>query len=119
MDQKFYLLALYAVKLDPEDVTYTELPDGTIRYEIKDAAKQRGELFPPVSIWPQGVVAESEDQARALGLAALMAECPWQDGWVAHHVTVNIVSRATLLKIVEDATGDHGDSGSEGPELVM
>lgn len=107
MEPKLYLLALFALKLDPGTLNYTEHPDGSVTWTRKNPTGD-GE-FPPVSLEAIGVVAESEEQAWAHGMEYLLGAHPWQDGWVNHHVTVNRVPRANLLRAAADAIGDHGD----------
>jgi hypothetical protein len=119
-ESKFYLLALYAMKLNPDDVVYTSEEDGSIKWDFKPGKKTMGEGFPLVSLWALGAVAQSADEAKAQGMEKLMEVCPSQQGWVNHHVSINTVSRATLLRVVEDATGtSERTEDDEWPDILM
>ncbi|HEX8709504.1 MAG TPA: hypothetical protein VF723_14765 [Pyrinomonadaceae bacterium] len=117
--RRLYVLAMYAMRLDPERVDFTPQADGTVKWELKDSLEEQAGIFPAVSLWAVGAVADSEEQAREMGMQRLLDERPWQEGWVNHHVTVNAVPRDILLKAVEWAGPDE-PGGDEGlPELIM
>lgn len=116
---KFYLLALYAMRLNPDDIIYTPQPDGSLKWEMKESYRQRNEPFPAISLWALGAVAYSKEEAKLKGMEKLMEACPWQEGWVNHSVTVNTISRDTLLRIVADATSEHNGDELEWPDVIM
>lgn len=120
--QRLFVLAMYAMKLDPERLRFTPQEDGTVHWELKDLLDERAGLFPSVSLWAVAAVAETEDEAREMGMQRLLEECPWQEGWVNHHVTLNTVPSKILLKAAADAPkaeeGEDGDEQDE-PEVVM
>lgn len=119
-ESKFYLLALYAMQLNPDDVIYTPEEDGLIKWTFKPGRNTTGEGFPPFSLWALGAVAQSADEAKAQGMEKLMEVCPWQQGWVNHSVSINTVSRASLLRVVEDATGtSESTKDEEWPDIIM
>lgn len=123
---RLFVLAMYAMKLDPERVRFTPQEDGTLRWELKETLEEQAGIFPSVSLWAVAAVAPSEEQAKEMGMDRLLAECPWQEGWVNHHVTINSVPRDILLKAAaemeEDAAPqeeeDDDDVGDE-PDVVM
>ncbi len=54
----------------------------------------------------------------------LLEECPWQEGWVNHRVTLNAVPREVLLKAAawsaEEQAEEQAEGGGPGPsELIM
>jgi hypothetical protein len=120
--QRLFVLAMYAMKLDPERVTFTPQEDGTVHWELKDLLDERAGLFPSVSLWAVAAVAQSEEEAKEMGMQRLLSECPWQEGWVNHHVTINTVPRKILLKAAEgsqeDEEGNADDEGDES-EVIM
>lgn len=116
---KFYLLGLFAMKLDPADVILTELPDGRTALEIKPGVIFNAASPPPFQFWAVGTVADSEEEARHKGRALLEQNWPVRDGWVHHHVHVNSVSRATLLEVAAKATGDQVGGADGLPDYVM
>jgi hypothetical protein len=119
--QRLFVLAMYAMKLDPERVRFTPQEDGTVHWELKDMLDERAGLFPSVSLWAVAAVAQTEDEAKEMGMQRLLDECPWQEGWVNHHVTINSVPRKILLKaaerIDEDEEPDAGDEDES--EVIM
>ncbi|MBD0370090.1 MAG: hypothetical protein ICV60_04595 [Pyrinomonadaceae bacterium] len=122
--QRLFVLAMYAMKLDPSRVRFTPQEDGTVHWELKEMLDERAGLFPSVSLWAVAALAESEDEAREMGMQRLLEECPWQEGWVNHHVTLNTVPRKILLKAAavpdEDEERDaDDDDGEDEPEAIM
>src|SRR6266404_5504003 len=80
MGPRFFLLAMYAMKFNLEDLEFTEASDGGGDIEINDTFKQREGIFQTFFLDAQATVAESEEQARNAGMAMLTQSCPWQDG---------------------------------------
>ena len=117
----FYVMAMYAMKLDPERVEFTPQPDGTVSWALKETLEERAGIFPSVSLWAVGVVASSEEQAREAGMERLLEECPWQEGWVNHHVTVNTIPREILSKALSASADDEDDeeTDADAPDLLM
>jgi hypothetical protein len=111
--QRLFVLAMYAMKLDPERVRFTPQEDGTVHWELKEMLDERAGLFPSVSLWAVAAVAESEDEAKEMGMQRLLEECPWQDGWVNHHVTINTVPRKILLKAAQWPEEDVDETEAE------
>jgi hypothetical protein len=121
-EQKLFVLAMYAMKLDPSRVRFTPQEDGTVHWELKEMLDERTGLFPSVSLWAVAAIAASEDEAKEMGMQRLLEDCPWQDGWVNHHVTVNAVPHDILSRVKEGRTEDETDEEEregEGPELIM
>ena len=121
--QRLFVLAMYAMKLDPARVRFTPQEDGTVHWELKDVLDERAGLFPSVSLWAVAAVAQSEEEAKEMGMQRLLDDCPWQEGWVNHHVTINTVPRKILLKAASEAPEDveDGDTDDEQdePEVIM
>lgn len=113
---KLFVLAMYAMKLDPERVTFTPHEDGTVHWELKEMLEEQAGLFPSVSLWAVAAVAESPEQAKEMGMQRLIEECPWQEGWVNHHVTINPVPRDILLKAAQAQDDDEPDTDEEQDE---
>ncbi len=112
---KFYLVGLYALKPDLGSVVYTRGADGTIeRWDI--APGYILDAFPQFYLEGVGVVAQSEEQARIVGLNKLLKHCPVEDGWILHNAAIHTISRSDLLQIADTATGDHE---SDGDGLIM
>jgi hypothetical protein len=122
-EQRLFVLAMYAMKLDPSRVLFTPQEDGTVRWELKELLDERTGLFPSVSLWAVAAVARSEDEAKEMGMQRLLEDCPWQEGWVNHHVTVNAVPQDILSKVTERRTADEepdeNERETDGPELLM
>ncbi|HKS30436.1 MAG TPA: hypothetical protein VJS44_21600 [Pyrinomonadaceae bacterium] len=120
--QRLFVLAMYAMKLDPARVRFTPQEDGTVHWELKEMLDEQAGLFPSVSLWAVAALAESEDEAKEMGMQRLLEECPWQDGWVNHHVTINTVPRKILMKAAdwpdEDEEPEDEDEQDE-PEVIM
>ncbi len=106
-------MAMYAMKLDPERVLFTPQEDGTVHWELKEMLDEQAGLFPSVSLWAVAAVASSEDEAKEMGMQRLLEECPWQEGWVNHHVTINTVPRKILLKAASAPEEDDEDEVEE------
>ena len=121
---RLFVLAMYAMKLDPERVRFTPQEDGSVHWELKELLDERTGIFPSVSLWAVAAVAESEDEAKEMGMERLLSECPWQEGWVNHHVTVNPVPRDILAKAASWRAGggeeeDGEDDERDDTDLVM
>ncbi|HEY0003682.1 MAG TPA: hypothetical protein VGB17_02640 [Pyrinomonadaceae bacterium] len=118
---KLFVMAMYAMKLDPERLNFTPQPDGTVRWELKETLDERAGIFPAVSLWAVGALASSEEQAREAGMQQLLEQCPWQEGWVNHHLTINAIPREILSKAVHWSREDTAESEEEQdlPELLM
>ena len=118
---RLFVLAMYAMKLDPERVRFTPQDDGTVHWELKEMLDERTGIFPSVSLWAVAAVAESEEEAKEMGMERLLSECPWQEGWVNHHVTVNAVPRDIMVKASSWTTEEERDEDDERGEtdLVM
>jgi len=121
--QRLFVLAMYAMKLDPARVKFTPQEDGTVHWELKEMLDERAGLFPSVSLWAVAAVAPSAEEAKEMGMQRLLEECPWQEGWVNHHVTINTVPRKILLKAAASPEDDDEDldedDQQEDPEVVM
>jgi hypothetical protein len=118
--QRLFVLAMYAMKLNPERVRFTPQEDGTVHWELKELLDEQAGVFPSVSLWAVAAVAQSEEEAKEMGMQRLLSECPWEEGWVNHHVTINTVPRKILLKAAgesEDEKPD-ADDGDES-EVIM
>ena len=115
---QFFLLALWAVKFDPGDVTLTPQPDGTTQWEVRPGAV--GDQIPPTSLWALGVVAPSADEAWQRGMAVLVERHPYEDGWVGHHVTVNPVRPEISSRMAELVVGAPRQSqeDDEWPDVI-
>lgn len=119
---RLFVLAMYAMKLDPERVRFTPQDDGSVHWELKEMLDERAGLFPSVSLWAVAAVAESEEQAKEMGMERLLSECPWQEGWVNHHVTVNAVPRDILVKAAAwpaEEEESEEDEGRGESDLIM
>lgn len=114
--QRLYVMAMYAMKLDPSRVRFTPQEDGTVHWELKEMLDEQAGLFPSVSLWAVAAVAQSEEEAREMGMQRLLDECPWQEGWVNHHVTINTVPRKILLKAAESPEEDEKQEDDEQDE---
>lgn len=119
--QRLFVLAMYAMKLDPERVRFTPLEDGTLHWEMKEMLDEQAGLFPSVSLWAVAAVAQSAEEAKEMGMQRLLGECPWQEGWVNHHVTLNAVPREILLKAAESQAEDEPDvdDDEDESEVIM
>jgi hypothetical protein len=120
---RLFVLAMYAMKLDPSRVRFTPQEDGTVHWELKELLDERTGIFPSVSLWAVAAVAQSAEEAKEMGMQRLLDECPWQEGWVNHHVTINTVPRKILLKAAqwpeeEEDEPDDPDDRDE-PDVVM
>jgi hypothetical protein len=119
---RLFVLAMYAMKLDPSRVRFTPQADGTVHWELKELLDEQTGIFPSVSLWAVAAVAQSEEEAKEMGMQRLLDECPWQEGWVNHHVTINRVPRKILLKAAqwpeEDDEPDDTEEQDE-PDVVM
>ena len=119
--QRLFVLAMYAMKLDPERVRFTPQEDGTLHWELKEMLDEQAGIFPSVSLWAVAAVAQSAEEAKEMGMQRLLDECPWQEGWVNHHVTLNAVPREILLKAAEAQAEDEpdADDDDEESEVIM
>lgn len=121
MDQpKLFVLAMYAMKLDPERLNFTPQPDGTVQWELKETLDEQAGIFPAVSLWAVGAVAYSAEQAQEMGMQQLLEKCPWPEGWVNHHVTINTIPHEVILKAARWSQDDAPeDDEQELPDLLM
>jgi hypothetical protein len=119
--QRLFVLAMYAMKLDPERVRFTPQEDGTLHWEMKEMLDEQTGIFPSVSLWAVAAVAQSAEEAKEMGMQRLLEECPWQEGWVNHHVTLNAVPREILLKAAEAQGEDEPgvDDEPDETEVIM
>jgi hypothetical protein len=120
--QRLFVMAMYAMKLDPARVRFTPQEDGTLHWELKETIEEQAGIFPSVSLWAVAAVAQSEEQAREMGMERLLEECPWQEGWVNHHVTINSVPREILLKVAAETeydTEQYEDDERDEPDVIM
>jgi hypothetical protein len=117
--QRLFVLAMYAMKLDPARVRFTPLEDGTVHWELKELLDEQTGLFPSVSLWAVAAVATSAEEAKEMGMQRLLEECPWQEGWVNHHVTINTVPRKILLKAAASPDEPDEDDKQEDSEVIM
>jgi hypothetical protein len=120
--QRLFVLAMYAMKLDPARVRFTPQEDGTVHWELKELLDEQTGIFPSVSLWAVAAVATSAEEAKEMGMQRLLEECPWQEGWVNHHVTLNTVPRKIVLKVAEspeeEEKPDEGDDQDDS-EVIM
>jgi hypothetical protein len=117
--QRLFVLAMYAMKLDPARVRFTEQEDGTVHWELKELLDVQAGIFPSVSLWAVAAVAQSEAEAKEMGMQRLLEECPWQEGWVNHHVTINTVPRKILLKAAAEPEDEAPDDEGDESEVIM
>jgi hypothetical protein len=119
--QKLFVLAMYAMKLNPARVRFTPQEDGTVHWELKEMLDEQAGIFPSVSLWAVAAVAQSEEEAKEMGMQRLLSECPWQEGWVNHHVTINTVPRKILLKAAGEPEDEetNADDEQDEPEVIM
>jgi hypothetical protein len=120
--QKLFVLAMYAMKLDPARVRFTPQEDGTVHWELKELLDEQAGIFPSVSLWAVAAVAQSVEEAKEMGMQQLLEECPWQEGWVNHHVTINTVPRKIILKAAaepEEVEETDADDDGDEAEVIM
>ncbi len=117
--RKLYLLALYALKIDPERLIIIKDDDGRVSWQVDDGVDQMISIDSPVMLWAQAVVADSEDEARQVGLESILKECPLEDGWINHHASVNTASKESLTKALEFLSEAAGGEDEEWPEPIV
>lgn len=96
---RLFLIALYAAQSDPT-------------WRAGDT-EERGRVhaFPPgptqqaaFVLSAQGIVADSEGEAREVGMQLALETWPAEDGWVNHSVAANTVSPEMFSRIVKDVS---------------
>jgi hypothetical protein len=87
--QLFYNLALYAMRVNPEDLIYIPQPDGSVKWNLKPGIQMLVNST-PVILRADGVAANSDEEARQLGMMKFMEAYPLEEGWVNHHVAVRV-----------------------------
>ncbi|MEJ7616246.1 MAG: hypothetical protein WKF30_04570 [Pyrinomonadaceae bacterium] len=100
--QRLYVMALYATR--PE----TDFGE-SIDHEV--------------SLRVAMTVAASDEEARGKGLAQLGEWCPPIDGWVNHHVTLNILPKESLKNLLDAVSDDPPENDRvdaiDWPDLIM
>ena len=117
--RQFYLLALYAMKLDPATFDITPLPEGGSSWAVKPDADFSEAGLPIFALWAAGAVADSEDEAQAKGLNLIMQRCPPEEGWINHSVSVNPVSRTDLESVYASTNYNESTDEPEWPDLIL
>ncbi|HEY0321257.1 MAG TPA: hypothetical protein VGC66_09905 [Pyrinomonadaceae bacterium] len=120
--QRLFVLAMYAMKLDPARVRFTPQEDGTVHWELKELLDEQAGVFPSVSLWAVAAVAQSAEEAKEMGMQRLLDECPWQEGWVNHHVTINKVPRKIVLKAAQSQEEDEtpgAETDEDDSDVIM
>jgi hypothetical protein len=118
-----YVMALYAVKPDPECMDVIEQEEGRIGYRIccRDGEMK---LSSPIGLAAHVEIAKSAADAKQMGLDTALEMWPRSDGWIGHAVTVKSRSLQELMReSFGSATnvpfeGEETDE-NEASELVM
>ncbi len=100
---RLFIMALYAVKPDPELMDVTEESEvGRISFRVhyRDGEVQ---LSSPIGLAPYAEVAQEADEAKQMGLETALELWPREQGWVGHAVAVS--SRNLEADFKEEAFG--------------
>lgn len=120
---QFYLIAMYAKKLNVDDLVFSLEEDRGVQWQLRPGLELHTYLQTPYAIWAQGVVADDQNAAKERALLLLLDECPPDEGWIDHRVSLNTVSRATLERVCRDAVGQHetgrADNDDEWPDVIF
>lgn len=100
--QRLYVMALYATRPAEE-------PAESLAHEV--------------SLRVAMTVAASDEEARQKGFNQLREWCPPIDGWMNHHITLNIVPKESLKSLMETVSDDPPEDDEsetvEWPEVIM
>ena len=100
--QRLYVLALYATK---------PAVDPLIPHEHE------------VSIRVAMTVASSDEEARDKATAQLYEWCPHEEGWINHHIALNVVSKEILRDLLaglsEDPPSPESDQPLDWPDVIL
>ncbi len=118
---KLYVMALYAVKPDPEFMDITEPGHGRVGYRVE--SREDMNLTAHSFLDSHMDVAASLEQAKEYGLERALEKWPKAEGYVAHTVAITEVRKADVewfLDLLPSGTPEAGqDSDSEVSELLM
>ncbi len=94
---KLYVMALYAVKPDPEFMEVVEQAEGRIEYRLHHRDGEMG-LSSPIGLAAHVELAESSDEAKQMGLDVALDIWPRTDGWIGHTAVVQARSLQEALR---------------------
>lgn len=94
---RLYLLALCAMQTNSD---WKPVPGDN----FSRAQTIEGSDMPTMALWAQGVVAASDEEARATGMEVILEACPLGEGWINHIVAANTISPEMFNRIVRDVT---------------
>ncbi len=120
---KLYVMALYAMKPDPEFMEVVEQAEGCIEYRLHHRDEDMF-LSSPIGLAAHVELAESSDEAKQMGLDVALDMWPRADGWIGHTAVVQARSlQEALREAFGSASGcplwaEETESG-EAPELLM
>jgi hypothetical protein len=117
--RKLFMLALYAMKPDPNRVEITSNPDGSYHWKMKDGLKAVDQ-FAPVAMLAAMACAESEEEAYNFGVSIILEQYPVENGWINHHATLNPISIEAISKVIQVISHDTDEEDEhEQPDLIM
>ncbi len=120
---KLYVMALYAVKPDPEFMEVVEQAEGCIEYRLHHRDGEMA-LSSPIGLAAHVELAESSDEAKQMGLDVALDMWPRTDGWIGHTAVVQVRS---LQEAMREAFGSASGcplwaeetESSEASDLLM
>jgi hypothetical protein len=101
---KLYIMALCAVKPDPDCMNVVEEGPGRIGF----TARQRDGMSrsAPITVAPHADVAASPELAKEYGLERALEMWPREEGWVAHEVAITRVHQADMIELLNLISGE-------------
>jgi hypothetical protein len=120
-EPKLFIMALYAVKPDPECMEVIEKENGRFGYKLQ--SNDDVYLTHSVAIAPYTDLATSEEEAKQYGLEYALKMWPRKDGWVMHFVGVMMIEKAEMMEMLALVPERPSEVGEEEEiavqELVM
>ena len=93
------MLALCAMQTNPEWRPAPGAEPGRIHTVGASA-----DMPPFLSLWPIGLIAQSEEEAREHGTQLNLETHPPEEGWINHCVAVNTVPAEMVERVARDVT---------------
>lgn len=120
-EPQLFIMALFAMKPDPEQMNVVEEGNGQIGYQVRH--REGMNLSSPIFIAAHVDIATSPEDAKQYGLECALEMWPRKDGWVAHSVAVTRVSKAEVMELLdlvpEKASPEDTAVNEETEELIM
>jgi hypothetical protein len=119
MKRNLYMLAMRAMKPDVQTLVRLNPKTGNMCVTMCGELGEEVELFHQHGLTTDYVLAESCEDAEAIGLERMKAICRESEGWIDHFAAATLITPDVLERLLEQVRATHTPQESEDDSLPL